>query len=61
MPGADHPDTLTSVYSLADLLDAKQTRHEAPKLYHRAVDGYFKVLSLAHPTTRACQSTERRC
>jgi hypothetical protein len=53
--GMGHPDTSTSVYCLADLLGAKQDRHEALKLYHRTVEGYTKVLGPTHPTTRACQ------
>jgi hypothetical protein len=57
--GMDHPDTSTSVYCLTDLLGAKQDRHEALKLYHRAVEGYTKILGRTHPTTRACQRHKR--
>jgi hypothetical protein len=40
-------NTLTTVYCLAYLLDAKQHRSVALRLYHRAVEGYLTGVYLA--------------
>ena len=53
--GSDHPDTLASIYCLADLLSNTQRFGEALSLYDRAVAGYRRVLGPEHPTTVACQ------
>ena len=53
--GVDHPDTLTSIYCLAHLLEARDEHHKALALYHRASSGFVKVLGLDHHTTLACQ------
>ena len=53
--GSDYPDTLASIYYLADLLSTTQRFREALDLYNRAVIGYRRVLSPEHPTTVACQ------
>ena len=53
--GLNHPDTLSSVYCLAYLLDARDEHQEALALYHRASSGFAKVLGPKHPTTLACQ------
>ena len=53
--GLDHPDTLTSVHSLAYLLGAKQNFQQALDLYQRAVSGYNRVLGVHHPMTAACK------
>jgi len=52
--GADYPDTLISIYCLADLLSNTQRFSEALSLYDRAVAGYRRVLGPEHPTTVAC-------
>lgn len=53
--GREHPDTLTSVYCLADLLAKQHMFEESLSLYKRACDGYSIVLGEHHPTTRACR------
>lgn len=53
--GREHPDTLTSVYCLADLLAKQHMFNESLALYERACDGYSRVLGEHHPTTRACR------
>jgi hypothetical protein len=52
--GAEHPDTLTSVYCLAHLLVNRRCIDESLVLYKRACIGYSAVLGEDHPTTRAC-------
>ena len=52
--GAEHPDILTSVYSLASLFQAKRQFDDASDLYLRATAGYRKILGPDHPTTVAC-------
>jgi tetratricopeptide (TPR) repeat protein len=53
--GVRHPDTLTSVYCLADLLHTTKRYAEATELYHRVCDGYTTQLGPDHPRTVACQ------
>jgi hypothetical protein len=53
--GTSHPDTLTSVYCLAYLLNARQDFQQALDLYRRALSGYDRVLGADHPTTAACR------
>jgi tetratricopeptide (TPR) repeat protein len=53
--GREHPDTLTSVYCLANLLAKQHMFKESLNLYNRAYDGYSIVLGEHHPTTRACR------
>jgi hypothetical protein len=52
--GLEHPDTLTSVYCLAYLLQSLKRYNEALDLYNRACSGYKDTLGLDHPTTQAC-------
>ncbi|OCK82773.1 hypothetical protein K432DRAFT_292475, partial [Lepidopterella palustris CBS 459.81] len=52
--GAEHPDTLTSVYCLAYLLANQHRYDEAAPLYERTCAGYRKVLGNDHPSTHAC-------
>ena len=52
--GKTHPDTLTSVYCLAHLLQKKEEYEEASILYQRAWTGYQLSLGSEHPTTKAC-------
>ncbi|KAI4264893.1 MAG: hypothetical protein L6R42_000007 [Xanthoria sp. 1 TBL-2021] len=52
--GKEHPDTLTSVYYLAYLLQQQQRYHMAKSLYERALPGYRKVFPSHHPTIQAC-------
>jgi tetratricopeptide (TPR) repeat protein len=52
--GAEHPDTLISVYNLAYLLQAKGQYDNASVLYQRAIAGFQKTLGPHHPTTLAC-------
>ncbi|KAF1981869.1 hypothetical protein K402DRAFT_341577, partial [Aulographum hederae CBS 113979] len=55
--GAEHPDTLMSIYCLAHLLANQQRRtDESVVLYERACTGYSAVLGEDHPTTRACRN-----
>jgi hypothetical protein len=54
--GAEHPDTLTSIYCLAHLLANQRRTDESLVLYKRACTGYSAVLGEDHPTTRACQN-----
>jgi tetratricopeptide (TPR) repeat protein len=51
----DHPDTLTSVYNLAYLLDTKGDFQQALALYEHAVAGYDRALGVHHPTTVDCR------
>jgi tetratricopeptide (TPR) repeat protein len=53
--GREHPDTLTSVNSLAYLLAKLCDYKESLDLYNRACDGYSVVLGEHHPTTQACR------
>ncbi|OCK74993.1 hypothetical protein K432DRAFT_309508, partial [Lepidopterella palustris CBS 459.81] len=52
--GAEHPDTLASVYCLAYLFGNRQRYDDSIVLYERACAGYSTVLGRDHPTTRAC-------
>ena len=52
--GKTQPDTLTSVYCLAYLLQNKQEYEEASILYQRACVGYKSSLGSEHPITKAC-------
>jgi hypothetical protein len=42
--GVDHPQTLTSVYCLANLLNVRQDLNGALKLYQRAPVGFNRAL-----------------
>jgi tetratricopeptide (TPR) repeat protein len=53
--GVDHPNTLTSVYCLAYILDARENFQQAIDLYQRAVSGFEGALGANHPTTTACK------
>jgi tetratricopeptide (TPR) repeat protein len=53
--GVDHPNTLTSVYCLAYILDARENFQQAIDLYQRAVSGFEGALGAIHPTTTACK------
>lgn len=53
--GADHPDTLMSVYCLAHLLANQHRYDESVVLYKRACAGYSTVLGKDHRTTHACR------
>ena len=53
--GPEHPDTLTSVYCLADLLANRHRYDESTALYERACTKYITILGKDHPTTRACR------
>jgi hypothetical protein len=52
--GAEHPDTLTSMYCLAHLLGSRHCYDESTALYERACAGYNATLRKDHPTARAC-------
>jgi hypothetical protein len=54
--GAEHPDTLTSLYCLAHLLANMRRTDESLILYERAWIGYSAVFGEDHPTTRACRN-----
>jgi tetratricopeptide (TPR) repeat protein len=54
--GKTHPETLTSVYCLAYLLQSRKEYEEASILYERACSGYKSSLGSKHPTTIACIS-----
>jgi len=49
--GIKHPDTLTSMYNLADLLEAQGDLTGAMPLYHEALQGRREVLGDTHPDT----------
>ena len=49
--GPDHPDTLSSVNSLALLLDGKRDYAGAEPLYRRAMEARERVLGPEHPDT----------
>jgi hypothetical protein len=53
--GKDHPDTLVSVYCLAQLLENRHRYDESTALYERACTGYSAVFGKDHPTTRSCR------
>ena len=46
--GKEHPDTLTSVNNLAELLQSKGDYTEAEPLYRRALEGYERVQGKDH-------------
>jgi tetratricopeptide (TPR) repeat protein len=52
--GAQHPDTLTSIYCLAYLLHKQKRYIEASEFYQRACDGYKEKLGPQHPMSIAC-------
>ena len=52
--GAEHSDTLTSMYCLAHVLGSRHCYNESTVLYERACAGYNTTLGKDHPTTRAC-------
>jgi len=49
--GKNHPSTLISVSTLADVLRARGNLAEASTLYDRAYNGLVKTRGSAHPTT----------
>jgi hypothetical protein len=49
--GQKHPNTLTSIYCLAYLLQSQKKYDKAQALYQRATSGYQKILGTEHPTT----------
>ncbi|KAH0555788.1 hypothetical protein GP486_006269, partial [Trichoglossum hirsutum] len=55
--GKEHPSTLTSVYSLANLLHEQKRYEAASELYQRASSGYRVILGQSHPTTIACDNS----
>lgn len=54
MLGTEHPDTLSSVYGLADLNQCRKQYDNASILYQRACSGYQKILGSDHPDTLNC-------
>ena len=57
--GMKHPDTLTSVWCLAHLLEKQAQYQNAFVLYQKASIGYQEVLGPSHPTTLACLEQHR--
>ncbi|KZP03768.1 TPR-like protein [Athelia psychrophila] len=51
--GADHPETLATVHSLAILYEQQGRYDEAEVLYHRALGGQERQLGANHPATLA--------
>jgi len=49
--GPDHPNTLTTVHNLGNLLDQQNKLDEAEILYRRALEGSEKALGPDHPDT----------
>jgi tetratricopeptide (TPR) repeat protein/tRNA A-37 threonylcarbamoyl transferase component Bud32 len=49
--GADHPDTLTSMHSLADVYRERGRYEEAEPLYRQALEGRRRALGPDHPDT----------
>jgi hypothetical protein len=52
--GQRHPDTLTSIYCLAYLLQNRKDYDNSSALYQKASSGFEEVLGIDHPTTLAC-------
>ncbi len=53
--GAEHLDTLASIYCLAHFLARQHRYNEADPLYQRVCMGRKHVLGTDHPCIRACQ------
>jgi hypothetical protein len=51
----EHPSTLTSVNSLANLLSTRHQFEQVSILYQRALLGYRLKLGPAHPIAIACE------
>ena len=47
----EHPDTLTSVSNLGNVLSSQGKYEEAEAMHRRALEGREKVLGLEHPDT----------
>lgn len=51
MPGAEHPDIISSVNSLANCIDSQGKHAEAEPMYQNALDLHTRVLGAEHPDT----------
>jgi hypothetical protein len=58
--GKEHPDTLISLWCLADLMEQLGRKHDALWLYKRAVTGLSTSLGVRHPHTLHCQGSLER-
>ena len=54
--GDEHPDTLSSIYKLACLLQAQGKQAEALVLSRQALAGRRRVLGEGHPSTQKALS-----
>lgn len=58
--GKEHPNTLVSVWCLADLVERLSRKADAVLLYERAVAGLNTSLSTQHPDALKCQRSLSR-
>jgi hypothetical protein len=58
--GDSHPDTLTSVRSLAIFLEALMQLDEAEALYRELCKGYLRSLGASHPDVKASLDNLKR-
>ena len=49
--GREHPETLTSVSNLGDVLSSQGKYDEAEAIHRQALEAYEKVLGREHPNT----------
>ena len=52
--GPEHPDTLMTIFSIADVLQRQGRYDEASIYYQQACLGFDKVLGSSHPTALNC-------
>jgi tetratricopeptide (TPR) repeat protein len=57
----DHPDTFTSMYNLAHLLQDSKRYDEAKPLYEQALEGLSRKCGPEHPTTLECKKNFEIC
>lgn len=58
LTGKDHPDTLTRIYTLANLYHKQNRLDEASDLHGNALDGFRKLLGSSHRTTIVCEGDD---
>jgi tetratricopeptide (TPR) repeat protein len=59
--GDAHPDTLTCVMNMANVLREQGKHAEALALYEQALSGLRSALGDAHPDTLRCMMNRRSC
>ena len=58
--GKEHPDTLISLWCLADLMEKLERKQDALSLYERIVAGFSTSLGVRHPHTLQCLDSLER-